>query len=106
MRTEVPSRSSMAAGGTQCGHIPTLRPHSETIFPDDSDIEFHLAFKADGRELMGQGIVRWAAELEQIVGIEIERVQESGRAWLLQRTRENPTLSFIPRSPNPDLQVK
>lgn len=79
---------------------------SETIFPDDSGIEFHLAFKADGQELMGQGVVRWVAELEQIVGIEIERVQESGRAWLLVRSRENPTLSFIPRSPNPDLQVK
>jgi CheY-like chemotaxis protein len=73
---------------------------SETIFPDDSAVEFHLAFEADRQELIGQGIVRWTAELEQIVGVEVERVQESGRRWLLDRARENPTLSFIPRRPS------
>ena len=72
---------------------------SETIFPDDSGVEFKLLFTGDQQQVTGQGVVRWTAELEQFVGVEIERVNETGRAWLLQQTRGNPTLSFIPRSP-------
>jgi CheY-like chemotaxis protein len=73
---------------------------SENTFPDDSGIEFDLTFEADKQILVGQGIVRWTAELQQLVGIEIERVQENGRAWLTKLTQQNATLSFIPRSPS------
>jgi CheY-like chemotaxis protein len=72
---------------------------SEQIFPEDSRIEFQLVFNADQQSLSGQGTVRWASDKEQALGIEIERVQEKGRSWLAQLTRENRTLSFIPRTP-------
>lgn len=72
---------------------------SEQTFPEDSGIEFQLAFDADQQSLSGQGTVRWVSEKEQAVGIEIERVHENGRSWLAQLTRENRTLSFIPRTP-------
>jgi hypothetical protein len=72
---------------------------SEQISPEDSRIEFQLVFNADQQSLSGQGTVRWASEKEQALGIEIERVQEKGRSWLAQLTRENRTLSFIPRTP-------
>ena len=73
---------------------------AENIFSDNSAIEFHLAFDDNQQDLVGQGIVRWTAELERIVGIEIERVQENSRTWLARLARENPTLSFIPRNPD------
>lgn len=71
---------------------------SAETFPEDSGIEFQLTFVAEQQHLHGQGIVRWVCEAEQAMGIEIDRVQDNGRPWLAQLTRENPTVSFIPRS--------
>ena len=73
---------------------------SEGTFPEDSAIEFHLSFEAEQQSIVGQGTVRWVAEMEQAVGIEIDRVQEKGRPWLAHLTRQNPTYSFIPRTPD------
>jgi CheY-like chemotaxis protein len=73
---------------------------SDAMFPDDSGVEFHLTFQGDRQSLVGQGIVRWSSQKDQAVGIEIDRVQENGRPWLAHLTRENKTLSFIPRTPD------
>ena len=79
---------------------------SEATFPEDTLIEFHLIFDVDHQSLLGQGTVRWTSEMDQVVGVEIERVHENGRAWLAQLTRKNPTVSFIPRSVDPDASEK
>jgi CheY-like chemotaxis protein len=71
---------------------------SEAAFPEESPIEFDLIFEADQKALSGQGVVRWSAEKEQELGIEISRVNEQGRSWLAELCRENATVSFIPRT--------
>ena len=71
---------------------------SEATFPEDTGNEFQWIFESDQQSLLGQGTVRWTSELDQFVGVEIERVHENGRVWLAQLTRKNPTVSFIPRS--------
>lgn len=73
---------------------------SDPTFPEDSAIEFHLSFDSEQEFLLGQGMVRWASQMENIMGIEIERVQEKGRRWLAQLAGENKTVSFIPYTPN------
>jgi CheY-like chemotaxis protein len=69
---------------------------SEVSYPEESSIEFELTFEADQQSVLGQGILRWASEMERKVGIEIDRVHERGRSWLADLTRENKTVSFIP----------
>ena len=72
----------------------------DKTFPEDSAIEFHLTFDSEQEFLLGQGMVRWVSQMENIVGIEIERVQEKGRGWLARLADENKTVSFIPYTPN------
>jgi CheY-like chemotaxis protein len=71
---------------------------SKAAYSEESPIEFDLIFEADQKAMTGQGVVRWSAEREQELGIEVSRVDEQGRPWLLELSRENPTLSFIPRT--------
>jgi len=67
-------------------------------FPEESSISFELAFAKEGRLVAGQGIVRWCAPKEKLVGIEVMRLSEPSRAWVASLGRSNQTVSFIPRS--------
>jgi CheY-like chemotaxis protein len=67
---------------------------------EESSIAFELHFAADQNVLSGQGVLRWIAATERLVGIEIFRLDDPGRAWLAAATRGSTTVSFIPRSTN------
>jgi CheY-like chemotaxis protein len=71
---------------------------SELMVPDDSGVEFYLAFGDQPEPLHGQGTLRWTSPEEHIIGVEIARVQE-GLDWISELARQNKSLSFIPRSP-------
>lgn len=71
---------------------------SRIVFPESSSIDFELDFTGDGRLVVLQGIVRWDAPQEQLVGIEITRVSDQTRDFVADLARSNATVSFIPRS--------
>lgn len=71
---------------------------SNVLFRETSSAGFELHFAGDGRLVSLQGIVRWNAPSEQLVGIEITRVSDQGRAWVTDLARSNESVSFIPRS--------
>jgi hypothetical protein len=71
---------------------------SRVPFPEDSSITFELRFAMDRQNVSGQGMIRWNAVREQLVGIEITRVSEPARAWIAGLAHSNRTVSFIPRS--------
>jgi CheY-like chemotaxis protein len=70
----------------------------DAVFPEETSVAFQLNFSSDQKIVDGQAIVRWTAEKERLMGLEITRVREPGRAWLAALARENKTVSFIPRS--------
>ena len=72
---------------------------SENSHPEESSVAFELNFAGDGQTISGQGIVRWSDTAEKLAGIEITRVGDPGRAWVVGLAQKNPTVSFIPRSP-------
>jgi CheY-like chemotaxis protein len=61
-------------------------------------IGLNLEFTADHHALAGQGIVRWAVQHEEQIGIEITYIDDKNRAWILGLTKQGETASFIPRS--------
>lgn len=69
-----------------------------TLF--DNPVEFTLHFESNQKKLSGQGIVRWKALDEGQYGIEITRVDDSSREWLIQFLRQNNPVSFIPGVPD------
>lgn len=71
---------------------------SDLMVPDDTGIEFHLAFRDQTQSLRGQGTLRWTSPEEHMIGVEIARVQE-GLGWISELARENKSVSYIPRSP-------
>ena len=71
---------------------------SRVPFPEDSSITFELRFAMDRQNVSGQGMIRWNAIREQLVGIEITRVSDPARAWIAGLAHSNRTVSFIPRS--------
>ena len=71
---------------------------SEKAHPDEASVAFELNFAGDGQTISGQGIVRWSDAAEKLAGVEITRVGDPGRAWVVGVTQKNPTVSFIPRS--------
>jgi len=71
---------------------------SDLMVPDDSGVEFHLAFVDQKQGLHGQGTLRWTSPEEHTIGVEIARVQE-GLDWISELARQNQSVSFIPRSP-------
>jgi len=44
-------------------------------------------------------MIQWNAVREQLVGIEITRVSDPARDWIVGLAHSNRTVSFIPRSP-------
>jgi CheY-like chemotaxis protein len=71
---------------------------SDLMVPDDSGAEFHLLFVDPAQSLRGQGTVRWTSPEEHAIGVEIAGVQE-GLDWISELSRQNKSVSFIPRSP-------
>jgi hypothetical protein len=72
---------------------------SRVPFPEDLSITFELRFAEDRQNVSGQGMIRWNAVREQLVGVEITRISDPARAWVADLARSNRTVSFIPRSP-------
>jgi CheY-like chemotaxis protein len=64
----------------------------------EGPVELLLDFEADKRRVTGQGIVRWTASSEAQVGVEITYIDDESRDWILNLTRPNKSLSFIPRT--------
>ena len=71
---------------------------SQIVFPETSSINLELNFLGDGQLVVLQGIARWCAAGEQLVGVEITAVSEPSRAFVADLARSNATVSFIPRS--------
>jgi CheY-like chemotaxis protein len=71
---------------------------SHIVFPESSSVDFELNFARDRQLVVLQGIVRWNAPQEQLVGIEITHVSDRTRGFVADLARSNATVSFIPRS--------
>jgi CheY-like chemotaxis protein len=71
---------------------------SRIVLPESSFVDFELNFNRDGKLVVLQGIVRWDAPQEELVGIEITRVGDQARGFVADLARSNATASFIPRS--------
>jgi hypothetical protein len=59
-------------------------------------IGLNVAFDADHRTLAGQGVVRWAAPDEGLIGIEISYVDDANRAWVSDLSRHAKSVAFVP----------
>jgi CheY-like chemotaxis protein len=70
---------------TEAGHIQAEGP-----------INIELEFKTDPYVLSGQGIIRWVAHQENLIGVELTYVAEKSRARALQLTERSG--AFIPRT--------
>lgn len=71
---------------------------SALAVPSAQPVRLTLEFTADRRALAGQGIVRWTAQHDEQLGIEIIYVDDPNRAWVVGLTKRDETASFIPRS--------
>ena len=65
-------------------------------FLADGPVNIELSFKADQYMLSGQGIVRWLAHQESLMGIELTCVAEASRARVVELTERS--AAFIPRT--------
>jgi CheY-like chemotaxis protein len=59
-------------------------------------IGLNVAFDADQHTLAGQGVVRWAAPDEGLIGIEISCVDDANRAWVSDLARHAKSVAFVP----------
>jgi CheY-like chemotaxis protein len=64
----------------------------------EGPVTFAVEFKGDHRVLAGQGVVRWAAPQEGQAGIEITRLDNVSRPWLLDLVKRSAPVAFIPGS--------
>lgn len=63
---------------------------------EEGPMDVDLEFTADGYVLSGQGAVRWLANRENQMGVELIYVAETSRARAIELTED--TAAFIPRS--------
>jgi CheY-like chemotaxis protein len=68
----------------------------------DTPIGLRLEFDAEGQALIGQGIVRWAEPREAQIGVEIAYIEDAHRAWVAELAERNESMSFIPRTCDPE----
>jgi len=61
-------------------------------------VDLCLDFRADRRNVTGQGIVRWSDFAEAQIGVAIMHIDDAHRPWILSLTEPNQTASFIPRT--------
>jgi CheY-like chemotaxis protein len=64
----------------------------------EGPVDLHLGFKADQRNVAGQGIVRWSDFAEAQIGVEITHIDDDNRPWILSLAEPNQSASFIPRT--------
>lgn len=64
----------------------------------EGPVNFTVEFKADQRVLSGQGAVRWTAAREGQAGIEITRVDDASRQWILDLVKQGGAIAYIPGS--------
>jgi len=67
-----------------------------TEFPEKGPVSVSLDFMADGHVLSGQGVIRWLANHENQVGVELTYVADESRARAVQLTER--ARAFIPRT--------
>jgi len=64
-------------------------------------VSLEVKFEADHRDIVGEGIVRWVENREQMIGVEITSLADPCRDWVAKLAAQNCTWSFIPRSAHP-----
>lgn len=64
----------------------------------EGPVDFKVEFKNDNRVLSGQGVVRWTAAREGEAGIEITRLDDASRAWVLNLVKRRKPVALIPAS--------
>jgi CheY-like chemotaxis protein len=64
----------------------------------EGPVQLAIDFAADARRLSGHGFIRWLAPLERKVGVEITQLDNASFDWVLHQTRQNSTVSFVPRN--------
>lgn len=64
----------------------------------EGPVRFALEFKSDCRILAGQGMVRWTAAREGQAGIEITRLDDASRPWVLDLMKRRAAVAYIPGS--------
>jgi CheY-like chemotaxis protein len=67
--------------------------------PREGPLQFALKFRNEGIVLSGLGVVRWVASKEDVAGIEISRLDQPGRNWLIAHLKQSPPQAFIPSCP-------
>jgi CheY-like chemotaxis protein len=72
-------------------------------FLEDEPVNVALDFMADGYVLFGQGVIRWLANEENQMGVELTYVAEKSRARAVQLTEGAST--FIPRTTDSNYQA-
>jgi hypothetical protein len=65
---------------------------------NEGSVAFAVEFKTDQRVLSGQGVVRWVAPQEGQAGIEITRLDNPSRAWVVDLVKRSAPIAFIPGS--------
>ena len=63
---------------------------------EEGPLNIELDFNADGFVLRGQGVIRWLANQEDQMGVELTYVTDKSRARAVQLTER--ASSFIPRT--------
>jgi CheY-like chemotaxis protein len=64
----------------------------------DEPVELAIEFVAEACKIGGCGFVRWSSPRDRRVGIEIARLDDAARDWVIHQTSQNSTVSFIPRA--------
>jgi CheY-like chemotaxis protein len=62
----------------------------------EGPVSFTVEFEADQRILSGEGVVRWTAAREGQAGIEITRVDDASRPWILDLVKHRGAIARIP----------
>ena len=63
----------------------------------NAPIALRLMFDAEHATLAGEGVVRWVAPADKLLGVEITHVDEACRSWASRLARLAGSGSFIPR---------
>jgi CheY-like chemotaxis protein len=59
-------------------------------------VAFQCRLVAEGREMSGQGYVRWRSKADHMAGVEFAFLQETGRRWILEEIAATSPISYIP----------
>ncbi len=68
----------------------------------EGPVAFKIHFQDDGTAFSGQGMVRWTAPQQELIGIEILYVDDQSRAWATEQAEQHKLECFIPSSLQPE----